>query len=218
MLFRSLEGRLTAGQASVAQHPRYTVSQALTNPEVLKLALTYFLWITGFWGATYWMPKVLKEQSGWSNLAVGWMFVIPMTLSLLTMLAIARSSTRTGEKRWHGAIGLFVGALGLLLGALSGNQTTAYLALCLALIGVYAPFGVWWSYPTTFLTGAAAAGAIGLINSLGNVGGFVGPYITGYLKDKTGNYSAAWLLLSVCLAISGSLMLSLGRRSDSRTQ
>lgn len=213
-----LEGRLEAGQASVARHPRYTVSQALTNPEVLKLALTYFLWITGFWGATYWMPKVLKEQSGWSNLAVGWMFVIPMTLSLLTMLAIARSSTRTGEKRWHGAIGLFVGALGLLLGALSGNQTTAYVALCLALIGVYAPFGVWWSYPTTFLTGAAAAGAIGLINSLGNVGGFVGPYITGYLKDKTGNYSAAWLLLSVCLAISGSLMLSLGRCSDSRTR
>jgi sugar phosphate permease len=215
---QSLELRLASGQASVERHPRYTVAQALSNPEVLKLALTYFLWITGFWGATNWMPKVLKEQSGWSNLAVGWMLVIPMTLSLLTMLAIARSSTRTGEKRWHGAIGLFVGALGLLLGAVAKTQATAYVALCLALIGVYAPFGVWWSYPTTFLTGTAAAGAIGLINSLGNVGGFIGPYMTGYLKDKTGNYSAAWMLLAVCLAISGRLMLSLGRRSDPTPQ
>jgi ACS family tartrate transporter-like MFS transporter len=207
-----LERRLAAGQVSVARHQRYTVAQALANPEVLKLALTYFLWITGFWGATYWMPKVLKEQSGWSNLAVGWMLVVPMILSLLFMLAIARSSTRTGEKRWHGAVGLFLGAVGLILGALATNQATAYVALCLALVGVYAPFGVWWSYPTTFLTGAAAAGAIGLINSLGNVGGFIGPYLTGYLKEKTGSYSAAWMLLAVSLLFSGLLMLTLGRK------
>jgi nitrate/nitrite transporter NarK len=104
---------------------------------------------------------------------------------------------------------MFVGAVGLMLGAWSGSQVTAYVALCLALIGVYAPFGVWWSYPTTFLSGAAAAGAIGLINSLGNVGGFVGPYLTGYLKDRTGGYSAAWMLLAASLALSGCLMLSL---------
>ena len=206
---RYLEERLAAGRVSVDRHPRYTVAQALANREVLKLALTYFLWITGFWGATYWMPKVLKEQSGWSSLAVGWMLVIPMILSLLVMLAIARSATVTGEKRWHGASGMFVGAVGLMLGAWSGSQVTAYVALCLALIGVYAPFGVWWSYPTTFLSGAAAAGAIGLINSLGNVGGFVGPYLTGYLKDRTGGYSAAWMLLAASLALSGCLMLSL---------
>ena len=87
---------------SAARH--YTVWQALREKEVLKLCGTYFLWITGFWGFGYWMPTVLKAASGWSNLAVGWMIVIPMCLSLAFMLWISDHSAKTGEKRWHGAV------------------------------------------------------------------------------------------------------------------
>jgi predicted MFS family arabinose efflux permease len=191
---------------TAAKH--YTVWQALGDKEVLKLAGTYFLWITGFWGLSYWMPTVLKASSGWSNLAVGWMIVIPMTISLTVMLWIGDHSAKTGEKRWHGALGMFLAAIGFLFGTMTSNPFLAFFFMCLAAIGVYAPFGVWWSYPTSFLSGPAAAGAIGLINSAGNVGGFVGPYLTGYLKDLTGNYTSAWLYLAFSLACAGVLILT----------
>jgi ACS family tartrate transporter-like MFS transporter len=186
----------------------YTVWQAFREREVLKLCLTYFLWITGFWGFSYWMPTVLKAASGWSNLAVGWMIVIPMALSLAFMLWIGDHSSKTGEKRWHGAVGMFIGAAGLLFGTLTADPFLAFFFMCLAAIGVYAPFGVWWSYPTSFLSGPAAAGAIGLINSCGNIGGFVGPYLTGFLKTLTGSYISGWLYLALSMTCSGLLMLT----------
>jgi sugar phosphate permease len=187
---------------------RYTVWQAVTDREVLKLCLAYFLWITGYWGFGYWMPTVLKAASGWSNLALGWMIVIPMSLSLAFMIWIADHSCRTGERRWHGAIGLFIAAVGMFFGTLTHQPTLSFICMCLAGIGVYAPFGVWWSYPTSFLSGAAAAGAIGLINSLGNVGGFVGPYVTGFLKDWSGNHTLGWIYLATSMTCSGLLMLT----------
>lgn len=203
--------RETAAKVAVRQD---TVWQALRDREVLKLCVTYFLWITGFWGFGYWMPTVLKAASGWSNLAVGWMIVVPMVLSLGFMVWIGDHSSRTGEKRWHGAIGTFIGAAGLICGTMTNEPVLAFGFMCLAAIGVYGPFGVWWSYPTTFLSGAAAAGAIGLINSIGNVGGFVGPYLTGFLKDLTGSYTAGWLYLGLSLFASGLLMLTLKRSRE----
>ncbi len=186
----------------------YTVLQAFREPEVLKLCLAYFLWITGFWGFNYWMPTVLKSLSGWSNLAIGWLMAIPMGISLLTMLYIGHSSSKKREKRWHGAIGMFIGAIGLGVGVFIKDPWIAFFFVILAGIGVFAPFGVWWSYPTTFLSGTAAAGAIGLINSCGNVGGFVGPYVTGWIKQATGTFTGAWVYLAISLTLAGLLILT----------
>lgn len=186
----------------------YSLLEAFSNPEVLKLCLAYFLWITGFWGFNYWMPTVLKGVSGWSNLAIGWLVVIPMAFSLITMLYIGHSSSKRGEKRWHGAIGLFIGAIGMGVGVFIKDPWISFCFVVLAGIGVYAPFGVWWSYPTTFLSGTAAAGAIGLINSCGNVGGFVGPYVTGYIKDATGSFVGAWVYLACSLTLGALLILT----------
>lgn len=191
---------------------RFTVLQALGDPEVLKLCLTYFLWITGFWGYNYWMPTVLKEFSGWSTVKLGWMIVIPMGLSLLAMVFIGWSSSRTGEKRWHGAIPMFIAAGAMAAGTAARGPVAGMVFVCFGGIGVFGAFGVWWSYPTTFLSGAAAAGAIGLINSSGNVGGWVGPYLTGYVKELTGSFNRAYIFLSVCLAAAGVLMLTMKRR------
>jgi sugar phosphate permease len=186
----------------------YTVLEAFRDREVLKLCAAYFLWITGFWGFNYWMPTVLKAVSGWSNLAIGQLMIIPMTISLVTMLYIGHSSSKSGEKRWHGAIGLFIGAIGLGVGVFIHNPWISFFFVILAAIGTYAPFGVWWSYPTTFLSGPAAAGAIGLINSCGNIGGFVGPYITGWIKQTTGSFVGAWVYLACSLVLSGLLILT----------
>lgn len=191
---------------------RYTVLQALADAEVLKLCGIYFLWITGFWGYNYWLPTVLKEASGWSTITIGWMIVIPMTLALLGMVAVGYSSARTGEKRWHGAMPMFLASLAMFAGTWLKSPWLGFAMVCLAGVGVYSAFGVWWSYPTTFLAGAAAAGAVGLINSCGNVGGYVGPFLTGWVKDATGSFQWAYLFLSASLALSGILMLTLKKR------
>jgi MFS family permease len=186
----------------------YSVWQALRDKEVHKLSGTYFLWMTGYWGFNYYTPTILKGL-GWSNQMVGWMVSGAMCFSLIAMLFVGHSSSRTGEKRWHGATGIFLAAAGMLFGTMTTHPTLAYIFLCVAGIGVYAALGVWWSYPTTFLSGAAAAGAVGLLNSIGSAGGFVGPYLTGFLKDATGTYSSAWLYLSLSLACAGLLILTL---------
>jgi sugar phosphate permease len=190
----------------------YSVLEALRDREVLKLCLIYFLWITGYWGFNYWMPTVLKDVSGWSTLSVGWAVVIPMALSLAGMLYIGRSSSRSGEKRWHGAIPLFFAAAGMGIGIFIRNPLVNLAFVALTAIGIYGPFGVWWSYPTSFLSGAAAAGAIGLINSFGNLGGYVGPYYIGVVKSLTNSFSLSFLSLSGLLLAAGLLMLTLRKK------
>lgn len=202
-------------QSEVALHRAarpYTVGRALRDPQVLKLSLIYFLWITGFWGYNYWMPTVLQEASGWSSVRIGWMVVIPMSLALVAMLIVGDSSAALGEKRWHGAVPMLMAGLGMGLGAFMEGALGVFACVCLAGIGVYAAFGVWWSYPTTFLSGAAAAGAVGLINSCGNVGGFLGPYLTGIVKDVTHSVTGAYVCLAASLVASGLLMLTLPRQ------
>jgi ACS family tartrate transporter-like MFS transporter len=189
----------------------YTVLEALHNPEVLRLCLTYFLWITGFWGFNYWMPTALQDISGWSALSIGWIVVIPMTLSLLGMLFVGYSSSRTGEKRWHGAVPMFLAAAGMGIGTFIEHPIMNLLFVCLTAIGVYSAFGVWWSYPTSFLSGTAAAGAVGFINSFGNIGGSVGPYLLGFVKDSTGSFHSAYVILAAFLLAAGLLMLTLGK-------
>lgn len=206
-----LMDKLQADSTGKQEKQHYSVSQALSNPEVLKLCLIYFLWITGYWGLNYWMPTVLKAASGMSNMQVGWLIVVPMTLSLIVMLWVGDHSSKTGEKRWHGALGLFLAAAGILLGTMFSNPYVSFVCMCMVAIGVYAPMGVWWSYPTTFLTGAAAAGAIGLINSFGSIGGFVGPFLIGYLKSWTGSHTVGWLYLAASMALAGLLILTCKR-------
>jgi nitrate/nitrite transporter NarK len=94
------------------------------------------------------------------------------------------------------------------VGALVHQPVVSFVFVIITAVGVYGAFGVWWSYPTTFLSGPAAAGAIGLINSAGNIGGFVGPYITGWIKNQTGSFTGAWIYLSASLTCAGLLILT----------
>jgi len=129
---------------------------------------------------------------------------------------VGRSSSRSGEKRWHGAVPMFIGAIGLGVGTFVHDPLVNLIFIAVTAIGVYSAFGVWWSYPTTFLSGTAAAGAVGLINSFGNVGGYIGPYLTGFVKDMTGSFSWAYVSLAVFLALAGFLMLTLKKKLPSK--
>lgn len=190
----------------------YTVWEALRDKEVLKLCLIYFMWITGFWGFGFWMPTILKSVSGWSNASIGWLIVIPMTLALIGFIVNGISSSRTGEKRWHVALPMFIGAIGMGWGSVVTHPILSFVLVCITAIGVYVGMGVWWTYPTSFLSGAAAAGAVSLINSVGNLGGWTGPYLVGFLKDLTGTFTWAYLYLAFSLAAAGLLILTLRKK------
>jgi ACS family tartrate transporter-like MFS transporter len=206
---RYLKDQYAEEVAAKAAVKEYTVGEALRNREVLKLCVIYFLWITGFWGFNYWMPTIFKQVSGWSNVFIGELFAAAMLISLVASIYTGHSSSKRDEKRWHVAFHMFLAAVGVAAGALAHSAWMYYVFLILAAIGTYAPMSVWWSYPSTFLSGPAAAGAVGLINSIGNLGGFVGPYATGWLQHRTGSFTSAMMYLAASLALAGFLILTL---------
>ena len=196
-------------QARLQKIKKYTIAQALTDKKVLKLGFIYFMWVIGFWGFNFWMPTVLKGLSGWSTSLLGGAIAIPMTVALIVQLIVSYTSTKTGDKVWHVAIAMFIGAIGLGFSPFAQDMSVALFLVCLSAIGIYASMGVWWTIPTTFLTGPAAAGAIGLINSCGNMGGWVGPYMMGFIKTHTGSFDIGYFAMAFFMLIAGISTLSL---------
>lgn len=192
---------------------KYTLWEALKDRTVLKLCFIYFMWVTGFWGFGFWLPTVLKSVSGMSNSNVSFLIIIPMAVALVGFIANGNSTSRTGEVKWHIAFPLFIGAVGMFFGTIVSNPVLSFIFTCVTAAGVYVGMGVWWSVPISFLSGPAAAGATGLINSIGNLGGWVGPSFVGFIKSSTGSYSAAYVYLAVSLVIAGVVMLTLKQKS-----
>ncbi len=186
------------------------ILEALRHKEVILLALAYFFIVTGVYGFNFWMPTILKGLSGYSNLVVTLVAVLPYLAALPAILIVGWSSDRTRERRWHTAIAMLVTSLGLLLSAvLHGSVALEVSMFCLAAAGMYGYLPGFWALPSSFLTGTAAAASIGLINSIGNLGGFLGPYIVGYLNNKTHSFFEGVLFLSTSAVIAAGLILSL---------
>ena len=204
-----LEKNYEEEQKAINGKKKYSVLQAFKDPKVLRLCLIYFLWVVGFWGFYFWMPTVLKSLSGWSTQLIGGAIAIPMMVALLVQVFVGYSSTKTGDKVWHVAGILFVGSLGLGLSPFAGSVGMALFLVCLSAIGIHAAMGVWWSIPTTFLTGPAAAASVALINSCGNLGGWVGPYMMGWIKTNTGAFDLGYFIMGGAMFLSGLLVLSL---------
>lgn len=186
------------------------ILQAFRHKEVILLSVAYFFIVTGVYGFNFWMPTILKGLSGYSNLVVTLVAVLPYFAALAAILFAGWSSDRTRERRWHTAIAMLIASLGLLLSAvLHGSVALEVSMFCLAAAGMYGYLPGFWALPSSFLTGTAAAASIGLINSIGNLGGFLGPYIVGYLNNKTHSFFQGILFLSASAVISAGLVLSL---------
>lgn len=192
-----------------------SVLQALRHREVVLLALGYFFIVTGLYGFNFWLPTIVKGLSGLPNLTVTLISALPYFVGFVALMIIGWSSDRTGERRLHTAIPMFVAGLGLLLSAMTQSVPALAVAMfCVAAAGLYSFFPAFWALPTTFLAGSAAAASIGLINSIGNLGGFAGPYIVGYLNEKTHSFIGGMLYLSLSAIVGGGLILILRRRSQ----
>ena len=186
---------------------------ALSEPRVWLLGLVYFGMVTSLYGLGFWLPQIVKGFGNLSNLEVGFVSAIPYAVGALTMYLWGRHSDRTGERTWHIALPAFVGAVGLVLSAyVSGTPLLALAALCVTAMGCYAALPVYWTLPTSMLAAGAAAAGIALANSIGNIGGFLGPTLVGYITEATGSYSAGLFALAAFIAGSGVLVLALAPR------
>ena len=186
-----------------------TLLQALTHGTVWELGVLYFSIIISFYGVSFWLPQIIKNLSGLSNSMADTVSAGPYLAASIGMVLVGRHSDRTGERRWHVALSAWAGCAGLLASAAfqQSQPWLAYAALCLAATGIWSTLGAFWSMPTAFLTGTAAAGGIALINSMGSVGG-LGPIMIGYIKEKTQSFEAGLLVLAATLLIAGFIALS----------
>jgi len=197
--------RLARGEA------RQVGLAAAFSPAVWHLSFLYFSLVCSMYSVTLWMPQIIKGFQGFSDFAVGCLSAIPYMCAAYGMVVVGQHSDRTGERRWHVAVSAWVGAVGLVLAAVFAHQPwLGLLALALAALGIWGTVGPFWALPTTMLEGTAAAAGIALINSIGNLGGFVGPYAVGVLKVKTGHFAAGLYGLAALLVLGG--VLALARR------
>ncbi len=186
----------------------YTVWEALRHRNVLLLALAYFCSVTSAYGFNFWLPTIVKGLSGLSNLLVTGVAALPYCAGLAAMLVVGWNSDRTGERRWHTSLSLLAVSLGLALSAVANQRVAVAVCMfCVAGAGLYSYLPGFWALPTAFLTESAAAVAVGLINSVGNLGGFVGPYVVGYLTKRTGSFYAGVVYLSCSALVSACLIL-----------
>lgn len=191
----------------------YSIWEAFRHRNVLLLAAAYFCAVTCVYGFTFWLPTMLKGLSGYTDLQVSLITAIPYCVGLVAMLLVGWSSDRKGERRWHTAISLLAVCIGLFLSALTlDNVFLAIAMFCIAGAGLYGYLPGFWALPAAFLTESAAAASIGMINSVGNLGGFVGPYIVGYLTKKTDSYYGGIIYLS-CSALVGAILILMVRHS-----
>jgi len=201
-----LVGELDRERASHSAHmPAW---KALGDPRVLLLAFTLFLGLTATYGINLWMPKIVEKLSAFGVSQVSLIASIPYLVALPAMLLTGRHSDRTGERRWHAAIPRMTAGVALAVCIWSSDHIwISVIALSVAAAGFYSAHAGFWPIPNLLLGRTAAAASLGLINSFGNLGGFVGPYIIGFLLDKTGGFGASLLFLSLCSIASGLLVL-----------
>ena len=187
-----------------------TVLEALRHPKVLLLALAYFCIVTGSYGVEFFLPSILQQ---WYHLKLDtltWLVILPPALALAGQLLAGWSSDRTKERRFHVVVPIALGAVALALAPLTqGQLSLTIVCFMLAFVGFKAYMPAFWSLPNLFLTEAAAAGSIGLINSIGNLGGYLGPSVLGKVQTLTGSFVGGIYFLCVSMALSAIIIFFL---------
>lgn len=184
-----------------------SLKQALLMPRVWRHGLVYFCVLVGLYGFSFWLPQIIASLGNLTNVQVGAVTMIPYALACVALVLWGRHSDATGERSWHVALPPALAALALVAGGWLGGPVVAFGALCLAAIGIYAGLPAFWALASRGMQGAAAAGAIALINSIGNIGGFLGPAAIGMVKQRTGSFAISMLFIAFCLAVASAIVL-----------
>jgi MFS transporter, ACS family, tartrate transporter len=194
--------------SEVRERPHSSLLAALKDPRVLICTAIQFGFTLGSYGIGIWLPLMLKEYH-LSNLAIGWIAAIPYLFASLGMILWAHHVDRKGSRIVNLALACLLGGIGLLAPIASGSVGLAVIGFSVALVGVTAARAIFWTIPTRFLTGVAAAGGLAFINSIATVGGFVGPSMMGWLKEFSGSYVAGLLAVAAIMLAATAVSMSL---------
>jgi ACS family tartrate transporter-like MFS transporter len=195
---------------------KFTLWQALYNPKVLLLALNYLGIVTASLGMLIFIPQMIKSLGDYSNMTVGWLTMIPYTCGAIAMVVWGRISDRMNERRWNLFIGCVFSTVGLIIAGMTMGTWWALVGMSIAAMGFYGSKGPIFAKPPMFLSGAGLAAGIAWINSIGNLGGFFGPWYVGIMKDLTGSYAGGLYglaLLGLIAAIVCALFLHIPSRT-----
>jgi MFS transporter, ACS family, tartrate transporter len=215
---QGLERRIADEDA--AQVPQETgLLAGLRDRRVVALSVIYFGVVFGLYVLAFFLPQVvsdLQEQFGirFSLVEIGLITAVPYVVASVVMVLNARHSDRTGERRLHVAVPAFLGAAGVAVALYLDSPYLVMAAMTLCAVGVYSAIPVIWQLPSAFLTGVGAAAGIALINSFGNLSGFVGPYLTGWLQDLTGSFRAGMFVVAAFMVLAGVIVLLVGRERN----
>jgi ACS family tartrate transporter-like MFS transporter len=196
----------------------FTLWQALYNPKVLLLALNYLGIVTASLGMLIFIPQMIKSLGDYSNMTVGWLTMIPYICGAVAMVVWGRISDRMNERRWNLFIGCVFSTVGLVIAGMTMGTWWAIVGMSIAAMGFYGSKGPFFAMPPMFLSGAGLAAGIAWINSIGNLGGFFGPWYVGVMKDLTGSYAGGLYglaLLGLIAAIVCALFLHIPSRTPS---
>ena len=202
-----LTSRIAEDQQRATAH---SLLAGFTNPRVWFFGFIYFCLIAGLYGAGFWMPTLIQRTGVESPLAIGLLILVPNAVAAVAMVTISRRSDRTRERRWHLVAPALVGAAGWVVTVLYGRDTVIALSgMSLAMAGVTTSLAQFWCLPTAILAGAAAATGIALVNSIGNLSGFIGPLVIGALVDRTGSTDVGVYALAGVMALGSLLVLTI---------
>jgi MFS transporter, ACS family, tartrate transporter len=212
-----LSHRLAEERSTIESHAgQLSLWRTLCDPRVLALSLMYLTAVTASYGVVFFLPQIVK-QLGLSNLTTGFVSAVPYVFGLLGLLVWGWSSDRSHERRLHLVVACLITAIGLFAAGLLSGTYASLAAICVATFGIYAARPPFWPMPSLFLTGTSAAAGIALVNSLGNLGGYVGPFIVGWIKDATGGFQAALYFLAASALLSAIVSFVATRASRAPT-
>ena len=197
-----------------------TFLQTLKERNVLILSGAYVCWMIGYYGVIMFLPTLIHSlSSSISTSSIGWIIGLMYLLAAFTMVAVGRSSDKKLERRYHAASSLIIAAVGLVASVFIAevNTVLAIAVYTVSLCGAYGAYTPFWAIPPSYLSGASAAAGIALINSVGNLGGFVGPYMVGIIKSATNSYTLAIFTLSAFLVLSSSIIVVLIKNFNEKT-
>ncbi|MFA6543997.1 MAG: MFS transporter [Limisphaerales bacterium] len=207
----ALEQELERERTARSQGRRMTVLEALRHPKVLLLALAYFCTVTGSYGIEFFLPSILRDWYGMNFNQLTWLVMLPPALGLVGQLFVGWSSDLHKERRYHAVVPILIGAAAIGLAPFTrGELWLTVLCFMVAFAGFKSYMPAFWSLPSLFLTEAAAAGSIGLINSIGNLGGFLGPTVLGEVEKHTGSFVGGLWFLCFSMGISAGVLFFLG--------
>jgi ACS family tartrate transporter-like MFS transporter len=206
--------RLEQERAQNAAQHHSSTREAMSSGRVWTFAGIYFAIVMSFYGITFWLPQIVKSFSGMSDFLVGCLAAIPWIAATVFMIISSKHSDTTHERRWHVALSAVAGAAGLIIAGLTTNPALELASLSLAAAGIWGTLGPFWAMSSESLAGAGAAAGIALINSVGNLGGFAGPYLIGWVRTRTNSFT--WGLVVLAFVLIGGAVVTLATQRQRR--